>query len=93
MTQGRGPGAAVLRETIRDDWGKARGGAPPIHLQPPPTSLIHFLNISILDLSEYLIDLIPHMLTLRRLQIPHRTFQIGVTEPSLDGTQINVGPQ
>ena len=44
-------------------------------------------------LREYLVHLVPHMLTARRLQVPHRTLHIGVTEPLLNCTQIDSCPQ
>src|ERR1019366_2822973 len=44
-------------------------------------------------LREYLVDLVPHMLTARRLQVPHRALHVGMTEPLLNCTQIDPSPQ
>jgi hypothetical protein len=44
-------------------------------------------------LSKDLINLIPHMLASRRLQITHCRFHIGVTEPLLNSTQIDASPE
>src|ERR1039457_6834248 len=44
-------------------------------------------------LGESLVHLVPHMLTARRLQVPHGAFHVGVAEPLLNRAQIDASPQ
>jgi hypothetical protein len=44
-------------------------------------------------LSEYLIHLLTHMLAARRLKVAHRALHVGMTEPLLNGAEIDTCPQ
>src|ERR1700677_2538561 len=45
------------------------------------------------QLGEDLVHLIPCLLAARWLQIPHRRFHVGVTQPLLNGAKVNSSPK
>jgi len=45
------------------------------------------------QLAKNLVDLLTHMLAARRLKVAHRALHVGMTEPLLNGAEIDTCPQ
>ena len=84
---------ALTQSDVAPTPYKASNNHPPIFLLTVAITAIHSIGgLYAGGLPENLVHLFPHVLTARRLQIPHGALHIGVPEPILDCPQINPGP-